>query len=92
MSKPRRSIGQLWRAFNEFYDELFFVPYRSALRRHARNKDELFVLLCFSDVIGVPNPASYYTLESLPEMLDRFHQWHIRQGMDHSPVDGFRCC
>lgn len=92
MSEPRRSLARLWRAFNQHYDEVFFVPYRSELRRHARDKEEAFVSLCFSDVLGIPNPVGYYTLELLPEMLERFHDWHIRQGMDHSPLDGFRCC
>lgn len=91
-ARVRRTVGRSWRRFNALYDELFFVPYRAALRRHARDKEDLFVLLCFSDLIGVPNPASYYTLELLPEMLERFHDWHRRQGMDRSPLDGFRCC
>ncbi len=50
------------------------------------------MLLVFSEMMGVPNPASYYTLELLPILYDRFHEWHLRMGMEHSPLDNFRCC
>ena len=48
--------------------------------------------LVFSEMMGVPNPAAYYTLELQPLMLERFHEWHKRMGMEHSPLDHFRCC
>ena len=86
-------LGRLraaWRAFNEFYDELFYAPWRSAVARERRRQEDLFLLLCFSDLLGIPNPASYYTLELLPAMLERFHEWHLRQGMERSPLEGFR--
>ena len=38
------------------------------------------------------NPASYYTLELLPLFYERFHEWHVRMGMERSPLEGFRCC
>ncbi len=50
------------------------------------------MLLIFSEMMGVPNPASYYTLELQPLMLEKFHDWHLRMGMPHSPLDQFRCC
>ena len=50
------------------------------------------MLFVFAELMGVPNPASYYTLELQPVLLERFHEWHQRQGLDHSPLDGFRCC
>ncbi len=50
------------------------------------------MLLVFSESMGIPNPASYYTLELLPILYDRFHEWHLRMGMEHSPLDNFRCC
>jgi hypothetical protein len=42
--------------------------------------------------MGVPNPAAYFTLELQPILLERFHEWHQRMGVEHSPLDGFRCC
>ena len=83
---------QHWQSFNDFYDEMFFAPYRRAMAKDARDQEDLFLLLCCSDMLGIPNPVNYYTLELLPHMLENFHEWHLRQGMEHSPLDGFKCC
>jgi hypothetical protein len=72
--------------------EAYNMPYRSTVARARREQDDLFMLLIFSEMMGVPNPATYYTLELQPIMLERFHDWHTRMGMEHSPLDGFRCC
>jgi hypothetical protein len=50
------------------------------------------MLLVFSEMMGIPNPSSYYTLELLPLLYERFHDWHVRMGMDRSPLEHFRCC
>jgi hypothetical protein len=50
------------------------------------------MLFVFAELMGVPNPATYYTLEMQPILLERFHAWHKRMGMEHSPLDHFRCC
>ncbi len=73
---------------SEFYN----APYRGTVARARRDEDDLFMLLIFSEMMGVPNPATYYTLELQPILLERFHQWHTRMGMEHSPLDDFRCC
>jgi hypothetical protein len=72
--------------------EFYVSPYRGAIARARRDEDDLFMLFVFSELLGVPNPATYYTLELQPILLERFHEWHTRMGMDHSPLDGFRCC
>ncbi len=85
--------GRLRSALGRFaaaYDEVFFARWRGSLARERRDREELFLLLCFSDLLGIPNPVNYYTLELLPAMLERFHEWHLRQGMEHSPLEGFR--
>ncbi|MBO2568959.1 DNA helicase [Shewanella algae] len=73
-------------------EEAYNAPFRSAVARTRREQDDLFMLLIFSEMMGVPNPASYYTLELQPLMLEKFHDWHLRMGMPHSPLDQFRCC
>jgi hypothetical protein len=75
-----------------FMEEAYSAPYRGAIARARRDEDDLFMLLVFSEMMGLPNPASYYTLELQPLLLERFHDWHLRQGMAHSPLDHFRCC
>jgi hypothetical protein len=72
--------------------EYYLAPHRRAVARAQREEDDLFMLLVCSEALGVPNPASYYTLELLPVVYDRFHAWHRRMGMEQSPLDGFRCC
>lgn len=72
----------------EFYEG----RHRSALAREMREEDDLFMLLVFSEVMGIPNPAGYYTLELLPILYEDFHEWHLRMGMDHSPLEHIRCC
>jgi hypothetical protein len=72
----------------EFYD----APHRGALARARREEDDLFMLLVFSEMMGVPNPASYHTLELLPLLYEEFHEWHLRMGMERSPLDHIRCC
>ncbi len=76
----------------QYHEELFYVPYRRQLEKDLRKEEDLFMLICFLDMLGIANPVSYYTLELLPEMYERFHEWHLRMGMEHSPLDDFRCC
>ena len=80
-----REAGQL---LHEFY----VAPHRSAMARARREEDDLFMLFVFAETLGVSHPASYYMLELLPVVCDRFHQWHRRMGMERSPLEGFRCC
>tara|TARA_B100000949_G_C14085367_1_gene367631 strand:- start:133 stop:405 length:273 start_codon:yes stop_codon:yes gene_type:complete len=72
--------------------EAYNAPYRGMVARAKREQDDLFMLMVFSEMLGVPNPATYYTLELQPILLERFHEWHTRMGMEHSPLDEFRCC
>ena len=81
----RWRVGELIR---EFYE----VRHRGALARLRREEDDLFMLLVFGEMMGIPNPASYHTLELMPLVYERFHEWHTRMGMERSPLDGFRCC
>lgn len=80
------------RVVGELVREYYVAPHRGAVARARRDEDDLFMLLVFSEMMGVPNPASYYTLELMPVLYERFHDWHLRMGMDRSPIDGFRCC
>ncbi|WP_184405075.1 cory-CC-star protein [Geomicrobium halophilum] len=75
-----------------FYDEVLSLPHRAEIKRELRDEDDIFYLLCFSEMLGLPNPVSYYTLELYPEMIEQFHDWHLRMGMEKSPLDGIRCC
>lgn len=72
--------------------EFYVAPYRRTFARARRDEDDLFMLLVFSETLGVPNPAAFYTLELMPVLYERFHDWHRRMGMERSPLDHIGCC
>jgi hypothetical protein len=93
------SMSSLWNriaagfgTFGALMREFYVAPHRGVVARAKRDEEDLFMLLVFSEMMGVPNPAAFYTLELQPVLYDRFHEWHLRMGMDRSPLDGFRCC
>lgn len=83
---------QIYQHLRYWLEEFYQAPYRQELARAKRDHDDLFMLLVFSEMMGVPNPVSFYTLELLPLLYEDFHAWHQRQGMDKSPLDNIRCC
>jgi hypothetical protein len=76
----------------DVYEGVFMAPYRSEIHREYLRERDAFLLLSFSDLLGVPNPVQFYTLELYPELIEQFHEWHLRMGMPHAPEGGFRCC
>lgn len=78
--------------FIQFYEDVIRLPHQGEIARELRAEDDLFLLLLYSEMIGIPNPIYYYTLELYPYMLESFHEWHLRMGMEKSPLAGFRCC
>ncbi|WP_420897518.1 cory-CC-star protein [Brachybacterium saurashtrense] len=91
----RRAAGALrtrWRALAEGLHEFYVGPYRRTFAKAQRDEDDLFRMLVMSEMLGVPNPASYYTAELLPVLYDGFHEWHRRMGMERSPLEEYRCC
>ena len=66
--------------------------YRRQLRAEAIELHDLFLLLCFMEMVGVPNPAILCMLDVFPYLLEEFHLWHRRMGMDRSPLATFACC
>ena len=76
----------------EIYEGMYIAPYRAQVHREYRRQRDLFLLVGFSDLLGVPNPVQFYVLELYPELIEGFHRWHLRMGMEHAPEGGFRCC
>lgn len=72
--------------------EFYVAPYRRAFARAQRDEEDLFMMLVFAESLGVPNPATWYTLELMPAMYERFHAWHRRMGLERSPLDHVTCC
>ncbi|RAX58385.1 DNA helicase [Helicobacter monodelphidis] len=82
-----RWFASLSRGLENFY----FSRYRPALIKEKREIDDFFMIITFSEMMGIPNPFMLYTLEMLPELAPRFHDWHKRMGLPHSPFDHFPC-
>ena len=66
--------------------------YERDLRQQTAELNDLFLLLCFMEATALPNPATLYLLEVYPYLLEQFHQWHRRMGIDHSPLGSLPCC
>lgn len=79
-------------SLRQLLQDFYVGPYRATFAKARQEEDDLFLLLVLSEALGVPNPASYYTLELLPVVYDEFHDWHRRMGMDRSPLEGISCC
>lgn len=92
MKKTPDKKESIWHQIEQGLREYYIAPYRRSFGRAARDEDDLFMLLVFAESQGVPNPAAYYTLELLPLVYDRFHEWHLRMGMERSPMDHISCC
>ena len=58
-----------WRARSarEIYEGIYVAPYRSAIQREYLRQRDLFLVLGISDMLGVPSPVSFYTLELLSD-------------------------
>jgi hypothetical protein len=92
-SRPHRtSIRRAFRKLAALYEAWYDLPYRRIALRQQRREQDLFRLLVMCEALGVPNPISYYGIELMPFLLADFHEWHRRMGMEHSPLEGFRCC
>lgn len=76
----------------QFYEAVISLPHKGEIARELREEDDMFFLLLYSEMLGIPNPAFYYTLELYPYMIEEYHEWHLRMGMDKSPLTGIRCC
>ncbi len=72
--------------------EYYVTSYRRSFARAQRDEEDLFMLLILAESLGVPNPAAFYTMELLPVVYDRFHEWHKRMGMERSPLEHVSCC
>ncbi|MEP7307149.1 MAG: cory-CC-star protein [Acidobacteriota bacterium] len=66
--------------------------YEREIRQQTAELNDLFLLLCFMEAAGMPNPATLYLLEVYPYLLEQFHQWHQRMGIVRSPLDSLPCC
>ncbi len=77
---------------SDFFHGAAYGRYQREVRRQRLELHDLFMLLCYLELMGVPNPAALYLLDVYPLLLEEFHLWHRRMGMPHSPLDSMGCC
>jgi hypothetical protein len=78
--------------FADFLRGAAFGRYEQELRQQTAELNDLFLLLCFMEATALPNPATLYLLEIYPYLLEQFHEWHRRMGIEHSPIGSLPCC
>jgi hypothetical protein len=86
--KPDRLLGPL----RDVVRGMALAGHARQVRGEAVELQDLFLLLCYMELLGLPNPAALYLADIQPYLLDEFHRWHRRMGMDHSPLANFSCC
>ncbi|GBU09946.1 hypothetical protein AwWohl_10840 [Gammaproteobacteria bacterium] len=91
-NKSLRNWRDHFKSFCIGLDEFYHAPYRRTLTRAYRDEQDFFMLLIFAESLGITNPVTFYTLELQPLLLESFHEWHLRMGMEQSPLDNFGCC
>ncbi|WZL74389.1 hypothetical protein QBE52_06520 [Clostridiaceae bacterium 35-E11] len=48
------------------------------MKKEAMDELDNFMLLCYADLLGLPIPTSYYTLEMLPYLAEELENWEKR--------------
>jgi hypothetical protein len=91
--RPRLSarVRAAYRRVESLHDDYFVGRWRAGFSREAARQSDVMLALLFLDALGVDNPAGYWTLELYPEVVERFHQWHRRMGVERFG-DAGTCC
>ncbi len=84
-------IRSVYRTVERLHTELFITKYRSALQREARIQEDAFLATLYLTAFGIDDPSTYHTLPITGELVQGFHAWHQRQGLDQFPDFGV-CC
>jgi hypothetical protein len=88
----RDELATLRQRFAEIARGAALTGYEHDLRKQTAELNDLFLLLCFMEATALPNPATLYLLEIYPYLLEQFHDWHKRMGIEHSPIGSLPCC
>jgi len=65
------------------------------IKKDAMDELDNFMLLCYGDLLGIPIPTTYYTLEILPYIAEDLEGWERRVLNRKSVVNdrwGDFCC
>ncbi len=78
---------QVQRVLHQLYHSMIEHPAFGILEKEAEDLEDAFMLLCFSDAFGIPNPVAYYTAELLPYLESEFTAWERRMWDRESVIE-----
>jgi hypothetical protein len=89
-----RAVGRLrraWRAVAAYHEAVLIARWQGGLRRAAREEEDRFLAVLLLASYGVDDPAAFETIEVTPTLIEAFHRWHLREGVERFPEGGV-CC
>lgn len=84
-------MPNFWSKCNSFLKNYYEVSYKRTIKKEQEDLEACFMLLAFSEMMGIANPYEFYMLELIPDLMPKFHQWHKKAGFEKSPFDFFPC-
>jgi len=88
-----KKLKDLTQDLVDLLEQSFRVFHGPRMKRAIRLEEDMFMLLCFSDLLGIPNPVSYYSLELLAALRPKdLEAWMQRMGRRKSLIDACWCC
>lgn len=85
------AVRRAWRALAAYHDAVLVARWQGGLRRAARDEEDRFLAVLLLASYGVDDPAAFETIEVTPSLVEAFHRWHRREGLDRFPEGGV-CC
>lgn len=77
--------------FISILEEFYNFKYKAALNKERKNIDDFFMIITFGEMMGIPNPYEFYTIDIMIELMPHFHKWHKQVGLNKSPFENFPC-
>ncbi len=74
----RRRLARFWRATKDVTYGMSLHEMERLMRRQRADREHLFVLIAFGDILGVPILPPYYTLRFLPYIVPAVNAWRRR--------------
>ncbi len=81
-----------WKNLTDVFEGMALVGQQRQVRSDAIQLQDLFLLMCCMEALGLPNPAALYLIDVQPFLVEEFHLWHRRMGAARSPLATFPCC
>ncbi len=74
----RAWFARFWRASKDVTYGMSLHEMERLMRRQRADREHLFVLIAFGDILGVPILPPYYSLRLLPYIVPEINAWRRR--------------